>query len=297
MSKHKDEPEEEKGMAYWEKQRRKLDQELKKTYEAQRKELAKDKKDLELDKKAVHNEWQRFLSEKKEIDFLTQKIELEKEQWLKHLSKNKKKKGPSEGPIYLTQITQKIKELAAKQQLKKDLEGQQDLWVQLKKEKSDLAKERKELRRDQKLLEKDRKEFEEISGALKKRRADCEKDEARLKEAKLSLNNDQKRVQERIKEYKNLTQSLKQRDKDVKARKLELKEKTDSLEGVKDQFKTSSQRQKREDLAKKFNSLASTALLWNTSFAELFKDFGEIPDKMRNKSGESGSAILEASKA
>jgi len=279
---HKDAPEE-KGMAYWEKKRRKMDQELKKKYEAQRKKLARDRKDLELDKKAVHNELQRFLSEKKEIEFIMQKIELEKEQWLKHLSKNKKKKGPSEGPLYLAQITQKIKDLAAKQHLKKELEGQQDLWVKLKQEKVELAKERKELRRDQKLLERDRKEFEEISGALRKRREDCEKEEARLKEVKASTENNHKEVQEQIREYKKLTQFLNQRNIDVRARRKELKMEMDSLEGVKNQLKTSSERQKREDLAKKFNSLASATLQWNASFAGLFKDFGEIPDKIKHR--------------
>lgn len=287
---------EEKGMAYWEKQRRKLDQELKKRYEVQRKELARDRKDLELDKKAVHNEWQRFLSKKKEIEFMQQKIELEKEQWLKHLSKNKKKKGPSEGPFYLTQITQKIKDLAAKQQLKKELEGQQDLWVKLKKDKAELAKERKELRRDQKLLDRDRKEFDEISGALRKQEENCLKEEARLKDLKASTENDHKQVQEKIREYKRLTQNLNQRNTDVRARRKELKMEMDSLEGVKNELKTSSERQKREDLANKFNSLASATLQWNASFAGLFKGFGEIPDKFkqRNQTEEPGSAIIEA---
>jgi len=282
IGKQKDEPEE-KGMAYWEKQRRKLDQELKKSYEVQRKELAKDRKNLELDKKAVHNELQRFLSEKKVIETLKAKIELEKEQWLKHLSKNKKKKGPSEGPFYLTQITQKVKDLAAKQQLSKELEGQQDLWVKLKQEKSELAKERKELRRDQKLLEKERKEFEEISGALRERKEGCEKEEARLKEKKASIDDDEKRIQEQIKDYKKLKLSLKERDKAVKARRGELKEELDSLEAAKNQLRTSSNRQKRQDLAKRFHSLASTAIQWNTSFAGLFTDFGEMHRKMKSK--------------
>lgn len=287
---------EEKGMAYWEKQRRKLDQELKKRYEVQRKELARDRKDLELDKKAVHNEWQRFLSKKKEIEFMQQKIELEKEQWLKHLSKNKKKKGPSEGPFYLAQITQKIKDLAAKQQLKKELEGQQDLWVKLKKDKAELAKERKELRRDQKLLDRDRKEFDEISGALRTQEENCLKEEARLKDLKASTENDHKQVQEKIREYKRLTQNLNQRNTDVRARRKELKMEMDSLEGLKNELKTSSERQKREDLANKFNSLASATLQWNASFAGLFKGFGEIPDrfKQRNQTEEPGSAIIEA---
>jgi len=287
---------EEKGMAYWEKQRRKLDQELKKRYEVQRKELARDRKDLELDKKAVHNEWQRFLSEKKEIEFIQQKIELEKEQWLKHLSKNKKKKGPSEGPFYLAQITQKIKDLAAKQQLKKELEGQQDLWVQLKKDKAELAKERKELRRDQKLLDRDRKDFDEISGALREQEENALKEEARIKDKKASTEDEHKQVQEKIKEYKRLTQNLNQRNTDVRARRKELKMEMDSLEGVKNELRTPAERQKREDLANKFNSLASATLQWNASFAGLFKGFGEIPDKFkpRNQTEERGSAIIEA---
>jgi len=288
---------EEKGMAYWEKQRRKLDQELKKRYEVQRKDMARDRKDLELDKKAVHNEWQRFLSEKKEIEFIQQKIELEKEQWLKHLSKNKKKKGPSEGPFYLAQITQKIKDLAAKQQLKKELEGQQDLWVKLKKDKAELAKERKELRRDQKVLDRDRKEFDEMSEALRKQEVNCSKEEARLKELKAKTENDHKQVQEKIREYKRLKQNLNQRNTDVRARRKDLKIEMDSLEGVKNELRTSSARQKREDLARKFNSLASATMQLNASFAGLFKDIGEIPDrfKQRNQSEDPRSAVIEAS--
>jgi len=275
-------------LTFTDKDKRKMDMELKRKYDAQRKAVQQERKKFEQDKKAMENEWKKLAKQKSGIDRLKGQVKSEKDGWL-----NRQKKAKiTDAPAAMSKINK-----ALKVWVKREVETKEE-WAsitqsqgEMKCESSNIEEEWEKLKAEQEDFLQNQKEFiikcEELNSQIKA----SEGEQTRLKELEESYQIRDKEKEERDNGLNRLFELLIVREQQVveKGGKLDLERiQVDELK----KCLHSKLSEKRVDFIQKLSWLSTEVLKWNSSFVELFNGVGLAPPLGERKQ-EGDEAVYE----
>jgi len=281
-----------KKATFTDKDKRKMDQELKKKYDAQRKAVQQERKKFEHDKKAMENEHKKLLKEKSTMDRLKGQIKTEKDGWL-----NRQKKAKVQGaPAAMTKINKSLKVW-----VKREVETKEE-WVsitkcqgEMKQESSNIEDEREKLNAEQEDFLQKQNEFlikcEEQDAQIKA----AEEEQTRLENLEESYQVRDKQKEEHDHELERLSELLIVREQEVveKGGKLDLERiQVDDLK----KNLHSKLAEKRDEFIQKLSRLSSEVLKWNSSFVELFDGVGLASPEVGETKQEGDTVVIDLSK-
>jgi len=257
-------------ITFTDKDKRKMDQELKKKYDAERKAVQQERKKFELDKKAMENEYKKFAKDKSMIDRLKGQVKTEKDGWLNRQKKAKVTKAPA--------AMAKINK-ALKVWVKREIETKEE-WVsitkcqgEMKQESSNIEDEREKLMAEQEDFLKNQKDFmvkcEELDAQLKA----GEEEQTRLAHLEESYNLRDKQKEVHDQELHKLSELLIVREQEVVEKDGKLDLERIQVDELKKKLH-SKLAGKRSEFIQKLSRLSSEVLKWNSSFVELFDGVG-----------------------
>jgi len=246
--------------------KRKMDQELKKKYDAERKAVQQERKKFEQDKKAMDNEQKKLQKEKATHDRLKGQIKSGKEGWL---SKQKKAK-VADAPALYKEINKGIKVWVKREvETKEELLNISKSEGEMKQESADIEEERAKLKAEQEEFEKNKMEFLARCQELEAQIKAAEEEQTRLKELEESYQIRDKNKDERNQECTGLSELLKVREENVVEKGAKLDVERNQVDELKNTLH-SAVAEKRVNFIKQFSGLSSEVLKWNSSFVELF---------------------------
>jgi len=253
-------------ITFTDKDKRKMDQELKKKYDGQRKTVQQERKWFEQDKKAMENEQKKLLKDKSVNERLKGQIKTEREGWL---NRQKKAKVAGASASY-SKINKAIKvwvkrEVETKEEQIRITKSQGEM----KQETSDIEDEREKLKAEQEEFERKKTEFEAKRDELDAQIKAAEEEQSRLKELEESYQIRDKEKEDNDQKCKRLSELLLIRDQDVVQKGAKLDQERIQVDELKNSFH-STVAGKRANFIKLLSGLSSEMVKWNSSFVELF---------------------------
>jgi len=254
-----------------EKDKRKIEQELKKKYDAMKKMMMQERKKLDQTKREMESEMKKIDREKIGNDRLKNQIRKERDAWLR----DKKRQRVANAPASMAKIKSKLKVWVQKEsktrQVQKNINKTQG---EMKQQSSIMKDEQQHLKVDTEKFLEDTKEFKVKNEELNSQYNKGEGERTRLQELEKSLKLREQKTEDSNQEFDRLCKLLVERENLV----VENGDKFDAERVEVDEMKSSLYSklvEKRVSFVNELSDLSAEVYTWNCSFCTLFKGVGE----------------------